>query len=90
MTYYRLKGIMMADAEALAGKIAGITGWDDDELEIKVTYPTAKITGIIGRIGPYLHTGTGGAEMTDATAGAHQAPDDRQTRAGTSPRYAGH
>ncbi len=70
MTCYRLKGFTMADAEALAGKIADITEWDDDELKIKVTYPAAKITGIIGRIGPYLHAGTGGAEMTGARPGA--------------------
>ena len=37
----------MADAQALAGKTADITEWDDDELETKVTYPGARITGII-------------------------------------------
>ena len=70
MTCYRLEGFTMA--EALAGKIAGITERDDGELEIKVTYPAAKITGITGpHRPPYPHTGTGGAEMTDARTGAH-------------------
>jgi hypothetical protein len=68
VTSYRLDGFTMADAEALTGKIADITEWDDDELETKLTYPAAKIIGIIG---PYLHVETAGAEMTDAATGTH-------------------
>ena len=47
MTEYKLNTFTMADAQALAGKTADITEWDDDELERKVTYPGARITGII-------------------------------------------
>ena len=71
MTSYRLNGFTMADAETLAGKIADITEWGDDELETKITYPAAKIIGIIDRIGPYLNVATAGAEMTDAATGEH-------------------
>ncbi len=39
MTSCKLNRFTMADAQALAGKTADITAWDDDELEIKVTYP---------------------------------------------------
>ncbi len=61
MTEYKLNHFTLADAQALAGKTADITAWDDDELETKVTYPGAKITGIIVLTGPYLVTETAGA-----------------------------
>ena len=69
MTEYKLNRFTMADAQALAGKTADITAWDDDELETKVTYPGAKITGIIVLTGPYLVTETAGAVITDARTG---------------------
>lgn len=56
----------MADAEALVGRTADITEWQDDEFLRKVTYPAAGVTGIIDRIGPYLVIETTGAEVTDA------------------------
>jgi hypothetical protein len=69
VTSYKLNRFTMADAQALAGKTADITAWDDDELETKVTYPGARITGIIVHIGPYLVIETAGAVMTDARTG---------------------
>ena len=69
MTQYKLNHFTMADAQALAGKTADITEWDDDELERKVTYPGARITGIIVLIGPYLVIETAGAVITDAKTG---------------------
>ena len=69
MTEYKLNRFTMADAQALAGKTADITAWDDDELETKVTYPGAKITGIIVLTGPYLVIETAGAVITDARTG---------------------
>ena len=69
MTEYKLNRFTMADAQALAGKTADITAWDDDELETKVTYPGAKVTGIIVLIGPYLVIETAGAVMTSARTG---------------------
>ena len=69
MTSYKLNRFTMADAQALAGKTADITAWDDDELETKVTYPGARVTGIIVITGPYLAIETAGAVMTDARAG---------------------
>ena len=69
MTSYKLNRFTMADAQLLAGKTADITEWDDDELETKVTYPGARITGIIVLTGPYLVIETAGAVMTDARTG---------------------
>ena len=69
MTSYKLNRFTMADAQALAGKTADITAWDDDELETKVTYPGARVTGIIVLTGPYLVIETAGAVMTDARTG---------------------
>ena len=69
MTSYRLNHFTMADAQALAGKTADITEWDDDEQPRKVTYPGARITGIIVLIGPYLVIETAGAVITDARTG---------------------
>jgi len=59
----------MADAQLLAGKTADITEWGDDELETKVTYPGARVTGIIVATGPYLVVETAGAVVTDARTG---------------------
>ena len=70
MTIYRLNHFTMTDAEPLTGKIADITEWGDDELETKITYPAARVTGIIDRIGPYLNIATSGAVITDARTGA--------------------
>jgi hypothetical protein len=42
VTEYKLNHFTMADAQALAGKTADITEWDDDELERKVIYPGAE------------------------------------------------
>ena len=69
MTAYKLNRFTMADAQALAGKTADITAWDDDELETKVTYPGARVTGIIVLTGPYLVIETAGAVITDARTG---------------------
>jgi hypothetical protein len=69
MTQYRLNHFTMADAQALAGKTADITEWDDDELERKVTYPGARITGIIVLSTPCLVIETAGAVITDAATG---------------------
>jgi len=69
VTSYKLNRFTMADAQLLAGKTADITEWDDDELETKVTYPGARITGIIVLTGPYLVIETAGAVMTDARTG---------------------
>ena len=69
MTSYKLNRFTMADAQLLAGKTADITAWDDDELETKVTYPGARVTGIIVLTGPYLVIETAGAVMTDARTG---------------------
>jgi hypothetical protein len=69
MTQYRLNHFTMADAQALAGKTADITEWDDDELERKVTYPGARITGIIVLSDPCLVIETAGAVITDAQTG---------------------
>jgi len=68
VTEYKLNRFAMADAQALAGKTADITAWDD-ELETKVTYPGAKVTGIIVLTGPYLVIETAGAVITDARTG---------------------
>jgi hypothetical protein len=68
VTSYKLNRFTMADAQLLAGKTADITEWDDDELETKVTYPGARITGIV-LAGPYLVIETAGAVMTDARTG---------------------
>jgi hypothetical protein len=69
VTEYKLYRFTMADAQALAGKTADITAWDDDELEAKVSYPGAKVTGIIVLTGPYLVIETAGAVITDARTG---------------------
>ena len=71
VTSYKLNRFTMADAQLLAGKTADITAWDDDELETKVTYPGARVTGIIVLAGPYLVIETAGAVMTDARTGDH-------------------
>ena len=69
MTAYKLNHFTMADAQALAGKTADITEWDNDELETKVTYPGARITGIIVLSTPCLVIETAGAVITDARTG---------------------
>jgi len=69
VTSYKLNRFTMADAQSLAGKTADITAWDDDELETKVTYPGAKVTGIIVLASPHLVIETAGAVMTDARTG---------------------
>ena len=69
MTEYKLNHFTMADAQALAGKTADITEWDTDELEAKVTYPGAKVTGIIVLSTPCLVIETAGAVITDAATG---------------------
>jgi len=69
VTSYKLNRFTMADAQLLAGKTADITAWDDDELETKVTYPGARVTGIIVLTGPYLVIETASAVMTDARTG---------------------
>jgi Domain of unknown function (DUF4314) len=69
VTSDKLNRFTMADAQLLAGKTADITAWDDDELERKVTYPGAKIIGIIVLIGPYLVIETAGAVVTDTRTG---------------------
>ena len=69
VTAYELNHFTMADAQALAGKTADITAWDDDELETKVTYPGAKVTGIIVLAGPYLVIETAGAVLADGRTG---------------------
>jgi len=69
VTEYKLNRFTMADAQALAGKTADITEWDDDEPERKVTYPGAKITGIIVLPAPCLVIETAGAVITDAATG---------------------
>jgi hypothetical protein len=68
VTSYKLNRFTMADAQALAGKTADITAWDDD-LEAKVTYPGARVTGIIVLTGPHLVIETAGAVITDARTG---------------------
>ena len=50
MTSCKLNRFTMADAQLLAGKTADITAWDDDELETKVTYPGARVTGIVAGV----------------------------------------
>ena len=74
VTSYKLNRFTMADAQLLAGKTADITEWDDDELETKVTYPGARVTGIIVLAGPYLVIETAGAVITDARTGEPWAP----------------
>jgi hypothetical protein len=69
VTEYKLNHFTMADAQALAGKTADITAWDDDELATKATYPGAKVTGIIVASGPYLVIETAGAVLADARTG---------------------
>jgi hypothetical protein len=69
VTEYKLNHFTMADAQALAGKTADITEWDDDELDRKVTYPGARITGIIVLSTPCLVIETAGAVITDARTG---------------------
>jgi len=69
MTQYRLNHFTMADAQALAGKTADITEWDDDEQPRKVTYRGARITGIIVLSTPCLVIETFGAVITDAQTG---------------------
>ena len=69
MTSYKLNRFTMADAQLLAGQTADITEWDDDELETKVTYPGARVTGIVVLTGPHLVIETAGAVITDARTG---------------------
>ena len=69
MTSYKLNHFTIADAQALAGKTADITEWDDDALERKATYPGARITGIIVLSSPCLVIETAGAVVTDALTG---------------------
>jgi len=66
VTPYKLNHFTMAAAQLLAGKTADITEWGDGELETRVTYPGARVTGIIG---PYLVIETAGAVVTDARTG---------------------
>lgn len=68
MTSYKLDHFTMGDAQALAGKTADITEWDNDDLQAKVTYPGARITGIVPS-GPFLVIETAGAVVTDAPTG---------------------
>jgi hypothetical protein len=68
VTSYKLNRFTIADAGPLVGKAADITGWDD-ELEAKVTYPGARVIGIIDRTGPYLVIETAGAVVADAATG---------------------
>jgi len=70
VTAYRLNRFTMTDAEALAGATADITEWADDELESKVTYRAARITGISGSPSPHLILATTGAQITDARTGS--------------------
>jgi hypothetical protein len=69
VTGYKLNHFTMANAQALADKTADITEWGDDELETKVTYPGARITGIIVPSSPCLVIETAGAVITDARTG---------------------
>jgi hypothetical protein len=69
MTEYKLNHFTMADAQTLAGRTADITEWDNDELETKVTYPGARVTGIIVLSTPCLVIETNGAVITDAATG---------------------
>ena len=69
VTSYELNRFTMADAQLLPGRIADITEWGDDELETKVTYPGARITGITVLTGPFLVIETAGAVITDARTG---------------------
>jgi hypothetical protein len=69
VTSCKLNRFTMADAQLLAGKTADITEWGDDELETKVTYPGARITGIIVLSTPCLVIETAGAVITDARTG---------------------
>jgi hypothetical protein len=69
VTSYKLNRFTMADAQLLAGQTADITEWDDDELETKVTYPGARVTGIVVLTGPHLVIETAGAVITDARTG---------------------
>ena len=69
MTSYNLHQFTMAHARPLVDQVADIAEWDDDELERKITYPGARVTGIIDRIGPYLVIETDGAVITDVRTG---------------------
>ena len=68
VTEYKLNHFTMADAGPLVGKAADITE-RDDELEVKLTYPGARVIGIIDRTGPYLVIETAAAVITDARTG---------------------
>ena len=87
VTEYKLNRFTMADAQALAGKTADITEWDDDELETKVTYPGARVTGIIVLASPYLVIETAGAVITDARTGERLGtrPPDPELHVWSSP-----
>jgi hypothetical protein len=69
VTSYKLNHFTIADAAPLAGKAADITEYDDDELETRVTYPGARVIGIIDRTGPCLVIQTAGAVITDTRTG---------------------
>jgi hypothetical protein len=46
MTDYQLAHFGYTAAEALTGKTADITEWDDDEGARLITYPAARVTGV--------------------------------------------
>jgi hypothetical protein len=70
VTAYKLNRFTMTDAEALAGATADITELADDELESRVTYRAARITGIAGPPSPHLIIATTGAQIADARTGS--------------------
>jgi hypothetical protein len=83
VTGYKLNRFAMSDAEALVGKVADITEWYQDEMERKITYPAARVTGIVTRGGPMLviETSCDGV-ISDACTGARAGlwhPDGPQT-----------
>jgi len=70
VTEYRLNPFAMAEAQALVGKRADVSEWhDDDERRDKITYPAARIAGIIVRSGSYLVIETAGAVITNSRTG---------------------
>lgn len=69
MTEYNRHPVTMAEAQALVGKRADVSEWHDDERRAKITYPAARIAGIIERHGPYLVIETAGAVITSSRTG---------------------
>lgn len=68
---YNLNHFTIADARALVGTTCDITQWDDndDDMGTKITYPAAKVIGVLDRTGPCLCITTAGAVITDAATG---------------------